>query len=124
MRLRLIAISCIGALIVDLHHHTRSHREPVGGVPITLGRDLPALSAAFTDAGDNAGGVAVDSVIAETGAAGVCKVVGGGETGAAGLWFECQYCLFEGEFWGLKHFYRVYFLKRLFEVQDLVKREK
>ncbi len=87
MRLRLIAISCIGALVVDLHHHTRSHREPLGGVPITSGCDVPALSAAFTDARDNTGGAAVDSVIAEIGAAGVGEVVGGGETGAAGLWF-------------------------------------
>ena len=87
MRLRLIAISCIGALVVDLHHHTRSHREPVGRVPITLGRDMPALSAALTDAGDNAGGAAVDSFIAEIGAAGVGEVVGGGETSAAELWF-------------------------------------
>ena len=84
MRLRLITISGIGALVVDLHHHTRSHGKSVRLVPITLRRDVPALAAAFPDAGDYAGGAAVDGVVAEIGATGIGEVVGGGETGAAG----------------------------------------
>lgn len=96
MRHSLITIPGIGALVVDLHHHTLAHGEPVGGVPVTVGRDVPALTAAFADAGDYAGGAAVDGVAAEMVAAGVGEVVGGGETGTAGLWSRCQHCGFKG----------------------------
>lgn len=82
MRLRLITISRIRALVVDLHHHTRAHGEPVGGVPVTLGRDVPALTAAFAHARYYAGGAAVDGVVTEVRAAGIGEVVGGGETDA------------------------------------------
>lgn len=43
---------------------------------------MPALTAAFTDAGHYAGGTAVDGVVAKVRTAGVGEVVGGGETGA------------------------------------------
>lgn len=82
MCLRLVAVSRIGTLVVDLHHHARTHRAPIGGKPVTLGRYVPALAAAFADSGDYAGGAAVDGVVAEVCAAGVGEVVGGGETGA------------------------------------------
>ena len=94
MRFRLITVSRIGALVIDLDHHTRANGEPVGGVPVALGRDVPALTAAFADAGHYAGGAAVDGVVAEVRTTGVGEVVGGRETGAAGLWFWCQYCRF------------------------------
>lgn len=81
MRHRLIAIPGIRALVVDLHHHTCSHGEPVGRVPITLRRDVPALAAASADAGDYAGGRAVDGVVGEVRAAGVCEVVRSREAG-------------------------------------------
>lgn len=85
MRDRLIAVPGIRALVVDLDHHTRSHGEPVGREPVALGCDVPALAAAFAHAGDYAGAVAVDGVVAEIGAAGVGQVVGGGKTSAAGV---------------------------------------
>ena len=81
MRFRLITISCVGALVIDLDHHTRANREPVRGVPVTLGRDVPALTATFADSRDYAGGAAVDRVVAEVRTAGIGEVVGGGETG-------------------------------------------
>ncbi|CAD6566713.1 MAG: hypothetical protein ASARMPREDX12_008806 [Alectoria sarmentosa] len=82
VRHRLITVPGIRALVIDLHDHTRSHGEPVGGVPITLGRDVPALAATFADAGDYAGGGAVGSVVAEVRAARVSEVVRGREAGA------------------------------------------
>ena len=91
MRFRLITVSRIRALVIDLDHHTRANGEPVGGVPVAVGRDVPALTAAFANAGYYAGGAAVDRVVAEVRTAGVGEVVGGGETGAAGLLFRCQY---------------------------------
>lgn len=96
MRLRLVAVSGIGTLVVDLHHHARTHRAPIGGKPVALGRYVPALAAAFADSGDYAGGAAVDGVVAEVCAAGVGEVVGGGETGAAESPSQCQYCLAGG----------------------------
>lgn len=89
MRLRLIAVPGIGALVVDLDDHACAHGAPVGRVPVALGRDVPALAAAFADAGDDAGGGAVDGGGAEVRAAGVGEVVGGGKSGAAGLGFRC-----------------------------------
>ena len=53
---------------------------------------MPALTTAFTDAGHYAGGVTFDLVVAKVVAAGVCEVVGGGETCAARLRLRCQYC--------------------------------
>lgn len=95
MRFRLITVSRIGALVIDLDHHTRANRASVGLVPVALGRDVPALAAAFTDAGDYASGAAVDRVVAEVRTAGIGEVVGCGETGATGSWFRCQYCRLE-----------------------------
>ena len=53
---------------------------------------MPALTTAFADAGHYAGGVTIDLVAAKVVAAGVCEVVGGGETCAAILRLRCQYC--------------------------------
>ena len=75
MRLSLITVSRIRALIIDLHHHTRSHGAPIRGKPVTLGGDVPALTATFTDAGDYAGVLAVDSTSAEVVAAGIGEIV-------------------------------------------------
>ena len=75
MRLGLVAVPCIGALIVDLHHHTCSHGAPVGGIRVALGRDVPALAAACADAGDYFAGFAVDGIAAEVVAAGIGEVV-------------------------------------------------
>lgn len=97
MRLRLVTIPGIRALVVNLHHHAGAHGEPVGGIPVTLGRDVPALAATFADAGHDAGGAAVDLVAAEVVAAGVREVVGGGETCAARLRLRCQHCRNEEE---------------------------
>ena len=82
MRLGLITVSGISALVIDLHYHTRSNGEAVGGEPVALGRDVPALTASFTDAGDYAGGSAVDVAVAEVGAASKGEVVGGREASA------------------------------------------
>lgn len=71
MRDRLIAVAGIGALVVDSDDDARAHGEPVGRVPVALGRDVPALAAAFADAGDYARAAAVDGAVAEVGAAGV-----------------------------------------------------
>ena len=92
MRLSLVTIPGIRALVIDFHHHTGTHRPPVRGKPITLGRDVPALTTAFAHTGHYAGGATVDLVAAKVVAAGVCKVVGGGETCAARLRLRCQYC--------------------------------
>lgn len=89
MRFGLITVSRIGALVIDLDHHTLANGEPVGGKPVALGRDVPALTAAFPDAGDYAGGAAVDGVVTQVLTACVGKVVGGGKTGAAGIGFRC-----------------------------------
>lgn len=85
MRLSLVAVAGIRALVVDLHHHARAHGESVGLVPVALGRDVPALAAAFTNARDDAGGAAVDGAGPEVRAAGVGEVVGGSESSAARL---------------------------------------
>ena len=85
MRLSLVTIPGIRALVVNLHHHTGTYRTPVRGEPITLGRDVPALTTAFADTGHDAGGATVDLVAAKVVAAGVCEVVGGGETCATSL---------------------------------------
>ena len=53
---------------------------------------MPALTTAFADAGHYAGGATVDLVAAKVVAAGVCEVVGGGETCAARVRLRCQYC--------------------------------
>ena len=92
IRLSLVTITGIRALVVNLHHHTGTHGKPVRGEPVTLGRDVPALTTAFPDAGHYAGGATVDLVAAKVVAAGVCEVVGGGETCAARLRVWCQYC--------------------------------
>ena len=78
----LITVPSIRALIIDLHHHTRSHRAPVGGKRITLGCNVPALAAAFADAGDYLAGAAVDAAGAEVIAAGIGEIVGGCEASA------------------------------------------
>ena len=85
MRLRLIAVPRIRALVVDLHHHTCTDGEPIGRVPVTLGRNVPALAAAFADARDYTGSAAIDTVATDVRAAGEGEVIGGGKTGAAGL---------------------------------------
>ena len=82
MRLLLITVPTIRALIIDLHHHTRSHGAPVGGKRITLGCNVPALAATFADAGDYATGAAVDTAVAEVVAAGIGEIVGGCEASA------------------------------------------
>ena len=82
MRLGLITIPTISALVVDLHYDTRPYGDAVGGEPIALGRDVPALAAPFTDAGDYAGGAAVDVAVAKVGAASKGEIVGGRETSA------------------------------------------
>ena len=82
MRFGLVTVTGIGALVVDLDHHARAHGAPVGGERVTLGRDVPALTAPFADAGDDAGVFAVDAVAAEIGAAGIGEIVGGREAGA------------------------------------------
>ena len=53
---------------------------------------MPALTTAFADAGHYAGGVTIDLVAAKVVAAGVCEIVGGGETCAARLRWPCQHC--------------------------------
>ena len=53
---------------------------------------MPALTTAFADAGHYAGGATIDLVAAKVVAAGVCEVVGRGETCAARLRLRCQYC--------------------------------
>ena len=82
MRLSLITVSRIRALIIDLHHHTRSHGAPIRGKPVTLGRDVPALAATFADAGDYAGVLAVDSTSAKVVAAGIGEIIGSREANA------------------------------------------
>ena len=97
VRLSLVTIPGIRALVVDLHHHTGTHGKPVRGEPITLGRDVPALTTTFADTGHYARGATVDLVAAKVVAASVCEVVGGGETCAASLRLRCQYCCNEEE---------------------------
>lgn len=75
IRFLLITISRIGTLVIDLDDHTRAHGEPVGRVPVALGGDVPALTAAFADTGDYASGTAFDGVVAKVRAAGVGEVV-------------------------------------------------
>ena len=82
MRLVLITVHSIRALIIDLHHHTRSHGAPVGGKRIILGCNVPALAAAFADAGGYVAGAAVDAAGAEVVAAGIGEIVGGCEASA------------------------------------------
>lgn len=81
-RLTLITVTGIRALIVDLHHHTRSHGAPIRGVEITLGCDMPALATPFSDARNYAGGFTTGFFLAKIGAAGVGEIVGGGEANA------------------------------------------
>ena len=82
MRLSLITVSGIRALIIDLHYHTRSHGEPIRGKPVTLGRDVPALAAAFADAGDYVGVLAVDTTAAKVVAASIGEIVRSREANA------------------------------------------
>ena len=82
VRLSLITVSRICALIIDLHHHTRSHGASIRGKPVTLGRDVPALAATFADAGDYAGVLAVNSTSAKVVAAGIGEIVGSREANA------------------------------------------
>lgn len=82
MRHRLIAVARIGALIVDLDDDAGADGEAVGGKPVALRGDVPALAAALADAGDDAGGGAVDAGVGEGRAAGEGEVVGGCEAGA------------------------------------------
>ena len=96
IRLGLITIPGIRALVIDFNNHTRSHRASIVGKRIALGRDMPTLAAAFADTGDYIAGTAVDAVATFICAAGVSKVVGGGETGAAEFSFQSQYRGFEG----------------------------
>ena len=82
IRFTLITVNGIRALIVDLHHHTRSHRASVGGVEVTLRCDMPALATPFSDTRDYAGGFTTDFFSAKIVAAGVGEIVGGGEANA------------------------------------------
>ena len=82
MRLGLITVSRIRALIIDLHNHTRSYGAPIGGKPVTLGRDVPALAAAFADARDYSGILAVDSTSAKVVAVSIGEIVGSREANA------------------------------------------
>lgn len=82
MRLSLITVSRVCTLIIDLHHHTRSHGAPIRGKPVTLGRNVPALAATFADAGDYAGVLAVDSTSAKVIAIGISEIVGSREANA------------------------------------------
>ena len=82
MRLGLITVPGISALVIDLHYHTCSYGDAVGGEPVALGRDVPALTASFADAGDYAGCTAVDVAVGEVGAARKGEVVRGREASA------------------------------------------
>ena len=82
MRLGLITVPGIRALIIDLHHHTRSHGAPIRRKRVTLGRDVPALAAAFADTGGYAGILAVDSTSAKVVAVSISEIVGSREANA------------------------------------------